>query len=136
MDVSGRIWVLELSNDMKTMIWQIRYVGENLKIDGWWIPGQSVIGWGGIFNVIPGPEEYILEAHIDHFSLNDQTLILNPSGQGFEWIYLREDTQILTSNGSQISLSEFETKSDTNVKVHCRPILRGCLASSIQILDE
>lgn len=136
MDVSGRIWVLELSDDLKTVIWQIFHLGENLKIDGWWIPGQSVIGWGGIFNVIPESEEYTLETLIDHFSLSDQTLILNPAGQGFEWIYLREDTRLFAPDGSQIPLSDFKQNSDTTVKIHCGSILKGCLASSIHILDE
>jgi len=131
MDVSGRIWVLELSDDLKTVIWDIAYVDDNIRIDGWWIPGESVIGWGGIFNVIPGPEEYILEVDVDDLYLHDHTLFA-----GWEWIYLREDTQLLDSDGQIISPTDLEHVSSTTLKATCHPILRGCLASRIQILDE
>jgi hypothetical protein len=131
MDVTGRIWILELSDDLKTVMWHIFQNGEIWRIDGWWIPGESVIGWGVIFNVIPGPEEYMLEVEVEDLSLADYTIFA-----GWEWIYMQDDTQLLDRDGRQLSVTDLEQVSSTTLKVTCRPILQGCLASRIQILDK
>ena len=73
----------------------------------------------------------MLEVEIEDISLTDYTIFA-----GWEWIYMQDDTQLLDSDGRQLSVTDLEQVSSTTLKVACRPILQGCLASRIQILDE
>jgi hypothetical protein len=139
-DVTGRAWVLELSADLRKILFYYAVADDNLSLSGWEIPGESVYGWGGFSRLSPAPEKYKIQGEIVDYQPLTRRMYLGNSLQVERTVFIREDTQVFTAQGQQLTTYNFKPLVEMPVEVVCQDILDAyyetCMATEIYILDE
>jgi hypothetical protein len=139
-DVTGRAWVLELSGDLRRILFYYAVADDNLSLSGWKIPGESVYGWGGFSRLSPAPEKYKIQGEIVDYQPRTRRMYLGKSLEVERTVFIREDTQVFTAEGEQLTTYNFKPWVEMPVEVVCQDILdeyyETCMATEIYILNE